>query len=94
MEDLTQRWKKMLLSEAKGTKCDLSKEKKAMKFVLAAKFFTRRTLNIEAVARTFKPIWRSKRNFEVSVAGDNILLIAFELEACEESYSRRAMGFR
>uniref|UniRef100_A0A7N2M1C5 DUF4283 domain-containing protein n=1 Tax=Quercus lobata TaxID=97700 RepID=A0A7N2M1C5_QUELO len=37
-------------------------------------------VNIEAVARTFRPIWRTKRNFEFSMAGDNILLIAFELE--------------
>lgn len=35
---------------------------------------------MEAVARTFRPLWRTKRNFEVSMAGENILLIAFELE--------------
>lgn len=80
MEDLAQQWRKMSLSKAEGTKCDLSKDKKVAEFVLAAKFFTRRSVNIEAVARTFRPIWRPKRNFEVSVAGDNILLISFELE--------------
>jgi len=84
MEDLNQQWKKTSLSKVKGTKCDLSKVKKAMEFVFAAKFFTRRTLNIEAIARTFKPIWCPKRNFEVSIAGDNILLIDFELEADAE----------
>lgn len=83
MEDLAQRWKKMSLSESKGTRYDLSKDKKATEFVLAAMFFTRRTINIEAVARTFRPIWHPKRNFEVSVAGDNILLIAFKLEVDE-----------
>ena len=37
-------------------------------------------MNIEAVARTFKPIWCTQRNFKVTSAGDNLVLIAFELE--------------
>ena len=41
-------------------------------------------VNVEAVARTFRPIWRTKWNFEVSTAGENILLIAFELEIVAE----------
>ena len=51
-----------------------------MKFVLAAKFLTQRSVNIKAVARTFKPIWCTQKNFEVTSAGDNLVLIAFELE--------------
>ena len=74
------RWKKLSLSEAEGKKHDLTKEKKISEYVLAAKFLTRRSINIEAVARMFRPIWCTKRNFEVSIAGDNILLIAFEWE--------------
>ena len=67
MEELKLRWKKLSLSEAEGKK-------------LAAKFFTWRSINVEAVARTFRPLWRTKRNFEVSMAGDNVVLIAFEWE--------------
>ena len=37
-------------------------------------------MNIEAVARTFRPIWCTRRNFEVISAGDNFVLIAFESE--------------
>ena len=37
-------------------------------------------MNIEAVAKTFRPIWCTRRNFEVISAGDNFVLIAFELE--------------
>ena len=74
------RWKKLSLSEAEGTRCDLSKDKKPLEHVLTANFFTRRAINVEVVARTFRPIWCTKRKFEVSLAGDNILLIAFELE--------------
>ena len=80
MEELKLRWKKLSLSEAEGKKHDLSKEKKTAKYVLAAKFFTRRSINVEAMARTFRPLWRTKRNFEVSMAGDNVVLIAFEWE--------------
>ena len=72
MEDIASRWKKLSLSDTKGKNVDLSKEKKRLEFVLAAKFLTRRSLNIKVVARTFRPIWRTRRNFEVSAAGDNV----------------------
>ena len=84
MKDLAQQWRKLSLSEAEGMMCDLSKDKKEAEFVLAAKFFTRRSINIEAVARTFRPIWHPKRNFVVSAAGGNIQLISFELEVDAE----------
>ena len=80
MEELKMRWKKLSLLEAEGKKHDLSKEKRTAEYVLAVKFFTRRSINVEAVARTFRPLWRTKRNFEVSMAGDNVVLIAFEWE--------------
>ena len=51
-----------------------------MEFVLAVKFLTQRFVNIEAVARTFRPIWCTQRNFEVTSTGDNLVLIAFNLE--------------
>ena len=54
------RWKKLSLLEAEGKKHDLSKEKRTAEYVLAAKFFTRRSINVEAVARTFRPLWRTK----------------------------------
>lgn len=72
MEDIASRWKKLSLSDTEGKNVDLSKEKKRLEFVLAAKFLTRRSINIEVVARTFRLIWRTRRNFEVSVAGDNV----------------------
>ena len=86
MKDLAQQWRKLSLSEAEGMMCDLSKDKKEAEFVLAAKFFTRRSINIEAVARTFRPIWHPKRNFVVSAAGGNIQLISFELGVDAEKF--------
>ena len=34
-------------------------------FILAAKFFTRRMLNTNAIARNFKQLWYSCNGFEV-----------------------------
>lgn len=70
--------------EGRGKKHDLSKEKKTAEYVLAAKFFTRRLINVEAVARTFCPLWHMKRNCEVSMVGDNVVLIVFEWEVDAE----------
>lgn len=59
---------------------DLTSNKKVGKCVLAAKFLTRRIVNIEAMARTFRPLWRTRRDFEVNDAGNNIVLFDFMLE--------------
>ena len=72
MEDIASRWKKLSLSDTEGKNVDLSKEKKRLEFVLVVKFLSRRSINIEVVARTFRPIWRTRRNFEVNAAGDNV----------------------
>lgn len=80
MEDIVNRWKKLSLSNTKGMNVDLSKERKPIESVLEAKFLTRRSVNIEVVARIFRPIWCTRRNFEVTSVGDNLVLIAFELE--------------
>lgn len=64
MEEIPKRWQKLSLTDTEGDKLDLSKEKRIPEFVLAGKFFTRRAINIEAVAKTFRPLWRTRRNFE------------------------------
>ena len=79
IEDIALKWKNVSLTEAEGKNVNLTRDKK-LDFVLAAKFFTRRSLSIEAVAKTFHPIWQTRGNFEVSDGGNNVLLITFELE--------------
>ena len=56
MEDLSTRWKKLSLSEFEENRVALRIERKKRDFILAGKFFTRRSLNVEAVAKTFKPL--------------------------------------
>ena len=63
-----------------GNKVDLTTKKKAGEHVLAAKFLTHRNVNLEAVARTFRPLWRTRGNFEVNDAGNNKVLFDFEFE--------------
>ena len=89
MEDLANSWRNLSLSEKEGDKLDLKNKKKGQNFVLATKFFTRRSLNVEAVAKTFRPLWRIRDNFEVSDAGNNCLLFAFQ---SEEDIQKVLMG--
>ena len=70
--------------ESEENRVALRSETKKREFVLARKFFTCRSLNVEAVAKTFRPLWRTKGGFNVTVGGENILLFAFELEVDAE----------
>ena len=51
MEDLAKSWKKLSLSEKERDRFDFSKNKKDQNFVLAAKFLTRRSVNVKEVAK-------------------------------------------
>lgn len=51
---------------------------------MALKFFTCQNINIEAVACSFRPIWRTRGNFEFSDAGNNMVLFNFELDVDAE----------
>ena len=80
MEDLTSKCDNLSLSKWEEKKVVLSKKNQRPKCVLAAKFFTNKALNIEAVARTFRPLWCTKASFHISNVGDNILLFTFDQE--------------
>lgn len=57
---------------------DMGKKVIPKEFILVAKFFTKRVLNVEAVARTFQPLWKTKIGFHVQDVGDHFLLFVFE----------------
>lgn len=44
------------------------------------KFFTKRAMNIDAVAKTFRPLWRTRQSFNIRDVGNNHLMFAFEIE--------------
>ena len=60
MEELSTHWKKFSLSESEENRVALRIDRKKRDFILAGKFFTRRTLNVEAVAKTFRPYGAQK----------------------------------
>ena len=63
MDDLTKQWNCLSLSEREGDDLCIKKDRQSQEHIIAALFFTRRVLSTEAVARTFKPLWRAERGF-------------------------------
>ena len=45
---------------------------------MAGKFLTKRVLNVEAIAHTFKPLWKPTGELKIQDVGENILLFEFE----------------
>ena len=84
MESLEGLWEKFSLSEHECQKVDLASTTTQPKSFLAAKFLTRRVLNVESVARTFKPLWRTNQGFSIRDMNDNKLVFIFEDEADRE----------
>ena len=80
MEELTRKCDGLTLSAKEGERVVLPKKLTKAENVLAAKFLTKRVLNVEAVARTFRQLWRTKESFCVSNAGNNVLLFEFDLD--------------
>ena len=75
MEGLTRSWQKLSLANKEGVNVDLSENRKVHGSALAAKFFTRRSLNIDAVVRTFRPLWRTKGSFQASDVKQNYMVV-------------------
>ena len=47
-------------------------------FILAAKFHTKRVLNVEAVAQNFSQLWRTRNGFKIKDQGNHVVLFIFE----------------
>ena len=78
MESLTKHWSNLSLFEKEGGGVPLAKEKSSSECIIAAKFLTKRALNMEAIIRTFNPLWRSKNGFEARNVGDHVMLFVFD----------------
>ena len=77
MEDFSVMWKKLSLSEEEENEYNGQIFETTGGKVLAAKFFTRRVLNMEAIARTFKQLWQTKKSFEIKDMGSHVVLFVF-----------------
>ena len=80
MDALEGLWSKLSLldEEESGIACPRKVEPEP--FTLAAKFLTKRVINVESVARTFRPLWRSENDVQIKDMGDNIIFFLFEDE--------------
>ena len=78
MEDLTKSWSCLTLSKNEGSDLRVMEEQAEIEHGLAIKFLTKCALNIDAIAKTFTPIWRTKNGFKVQREGDYIVLFTFD----------------
>ncbi|XP_030936213.1 uncharacterized protein At4g02000-like [Quercus lobata] len=78
MEDLTKSWSCLTLSENEGSSLRLTEEQAEIEHVLAVKFLTKRALNIDAIAKTFTPLWRAKNGFKIQKEADQVVLFTFD----------------
>jgi len=86
MDEVLKEWKKLSLTNEDGERVRLTKSHFSTdeKHILAARFMTRSALNVEAVVRTFKPLWRARKEFVIREAGDHMLLFVFRSDTDAE----------
>ena len=78
MEAITNKWANLKLSEREGCEVNLATPGVDHDLALAGKFYTKRRVNLEAVGRALRSVWRMKRDFEVSDMGENRVLMLFQ----------------
>ena len=79
MENLIKHWQSLSLNAREGDELGLDKELSTKNFTMAAKFLTKRALNVEAVTKTFSPLWRSVKGFEVRKISESATMSYFLL---------------
>lgn len=45
---------------------------------MATKFLTKHALNVEAIGRTFKSFWKSRKEFKIRDVGNHVVLFVFQ----------------
>lgn len=80
MEKLSDLWGKFSLLESEESKYQVRDETLGEEYLVAARFFIGRAISIEAVARTFRWVWQTKKGFKVRDMGNHRVLFAFTNE--------------
>ncbi|XP_075640421.1 uncharacterized protein LOC142612190 [Castanea sativa] len=78
MDDIANKCAGLLLSNIEENEVDLTPPTPETGHVLVGKFYTKRRVSQESVARVMKAAWRIDKNFKVSDMGDNKVFIRFE----------------
>lgn len=80
MDEVTKKWGNLSLTEREKVEHDLQDTGPVEGAAIVAKFFTKRRVNLEAVANTLKSAWRTEFSFEVRDLGENKAIFLFEDE--------------
>ena len=78
MAGLEDSWAKFTLTEDEEGGANVPNQEAVEVHRLAGKFFTKRVLNVEAVARSFKPLWKPVGELKICNLGDNVLVFEFD----------------
>lgn len=80
LEDLTRAWNKLSLDEREGSRFILKNQLWSLEFIIATKFLTKCVLNMEAMAGTFRQLWRSTDGFKFKIRNldDHLVLFVFK----------------
>lgn len=82
MERILDGWSRFSLLEKEGDWVRLNKKQQlagSNEKVLAVKFLNRRVLNVDAIGRTFRAAWKTRKGFDIQQVGDHLFLFFFEL---------------
>ena len=80
MESMSAMREKLSLTDSEGSKYSVKDEPIMGDYLLAAKFYTRRVLSMEAIVRTFKLVWRTRKRYEVRDMVNHLVLFSFSDE--------------
>lgn len=78
MEVLTNHYNGLLITDRDRPTFDLEEEMPMPKFIIVAKFFTSRALNIDAISVNYTSLWRSENGFKVKNMGNHIVPFTFD----------------
>nr|POE97860.1 hypothetical protein CFP56_33804 [Quercus suber] len=80
MEEVENMWRKLSLSVEEEVGLEVPKLLGVTKSLLAGKFLTHYMVNKEAVFRTFKPLWRTRKPFLIHDMSENKMVFEFKKE--------------
>ena len=69
----------MSLQDLEDENFDLQSEMGLKDFTLAAKFQTKRVLNVKVVAQNFSQLWHTRNGFKIKDQGNHMTMCAFVL---------------
>ena len=69
MDDVCSQWKNLSLTEREVIEHDFASTAVVEGAALVAKLFTKRRVNLKAVARTLKGAWKTEQSFELRDLG-------------------------